>query len=54
MHNKLSATGLASMVLFAIMNMTVFRELLGSTPWTRISHDHSCLLASRELVGGSR
>jgi hypothetical protein len=54
MHNKLSAAGLASMVLFAIVNMAVVLELPGSTRWTCISHDQSCLLASLELVDGSR
>jgi hypothetical protein len=54
MPNKLSAAGFASMVLFAMVNMTVLLELLGSTRWTRIAHDHSYLLASMDMVGGSR
>jgi len=42
------------MVLFTMVNMTVLLELLGSKHWTCISHEHSYLLASLGLCGGSR
>jgi hypothetical protein len=52
MHNELSATLLAAMILFARVNMPIFLELLGTARRTRVSHDHSCLLASGyRLVG---
>jgi hypothetical protein len=38
---------------YPLMNMAIFLELLGSTLWTRISHDHSALLASLVSVGVS-
>jgi hypothetical protein len=44
-QDKLAATVLAAMVLFPVMNMIMLPELLGYTPETCFSHDHSCLLA---------
>jgi len=46
MHNELSATLLAAMMLSACVNMNIFLELLGTARRPRVSHDHSCLLAS--------
>jgi hypothetical protein len=42
-QRELSATILALMVLFAIMNVTIFLELLGCTLWTRLSDAHRFL-----------
>jgi hypothetical protein len=38
------------MVLFAVVDMSIFLELLGATPWARVSHDHGALLTSSESV----
>jgi hypothetical protein len=50
-EHKLATTGLALVVLFAVMDMPMFLELLGSTCWTCLSHDHDCVRASRVSVG---
>jgi hypothetical protein len=47
MPNKWSAAGFASMVLLAMVNMTVFLELLGSTHWTHIAYDRGDAEAMR-------
>jgi hypothetical protein len=52
-HNELSAASLAAMMLFASMNMPIFLELLRTARWTRVSHDHTCLLASLVSASGS-
>jgi hypothetical protein len=53
-HDELSATGRASMVLFATVNVAIFLEALGSALWTRASYDHSYPLASLVSSGNSR
>jgi hypothetical protein len=45
-QDKLSAPGLALMVLLAGMNMPVPLDLYSATPWARLSPDHSLLLPS--------
>ena len=52
-HDELSPTILASMVLLPRVYMAIFLEVLGSTRWTRVSHDHSALAASHISVDGS-
>jgi hypothetical protein len=39
------------MVLLPIVNMAILLEVLGSTLWTHVCHDHSSPLASLHLVG---
>ena len=48
--DKLAPTGLASMVLFAVVNVTVFLVLGGLTPWADVSDDHGLLLTSAGWV----
>jgi hypothetical protein len=42
-QDELPATILAAMILFARVDMAIFLALLGTTRWTRLSHDHSPL-----------
>jgi hypothetical protein len=46
LQDKLSTTGLAAMVLIAIITMTIFLEWVGYTGWTCLSDVHSCRLTS--------
>jgi hypothetical protein len=50
-ENKLATTGLTLVVLFAVMDMPIFLELLGSTCWTCLSHEDHCVQASLIFVG---
>ena len=43
---ELAATVMAVMILFAIVNVSVFLKLGGLTPWADISDDHGVLLTS--------
>jgi len=49
MHDELSATGRAAMILFGCVKMPIFLELPRCTYWTRLSYDQSCLLPPRYL-----
>jgi hypothetical protein len=51
-QDELSATVLAAMILFAVVNMAVFLVLRGCTRWTCLSDGHGCLLASLIAVSG--
>ena len=51
-QNTLLTECLAAMVLCAMVNVAILLEVLGATRWTRVSHDHSGLLASLVSVGG--
>ncbi len=55
--DKLTPTVVALMVLFAVVNVTVFLVLGGLTPWADVSDDHGLLLTSagwvRVLVNNS-
>ena len=44
--DKLASTVLALMVLFAVVNVTIFLVLGGLTLWADISDDHGLLLTS--------
>ena len=44
--DKLASTVVAVMILFAIVNVSVFLKLGGLTPWADISDDHGVLLTS--------
>jgi hypothetical protein len=39
---KLASAGFALIMLFAAVNMAVFREPWRSTPWARVPDDHGC------------
>jgi hypothetical protein len=49
--DKLTAAGMAMMVLFAVMDVAIFLVFGRSTPWTHVSDDHRLLLTS--AGGGS-
>jgi hypothetical protein len=44
--DKLTAAGMALMVLFAVVDVAIFLVLGRLTPWTHISDDHRFLLTS--------
>jgi hypothetical protein len=44
--NELAPTVVAVMILFAVVNVSVFLKLGGLTPWTDVSDDHGVLLTS--------
>ena len=47
--DELASTVVAVMVLFAVMNVTIFLILGGLAPWTDVSDDHGVLLTSTGL-----
>jgi hypothetical protein len=44
--DELATTGLALMMLFAVVNVTIFLILGRLTPWTPVSDNHGLLLTS--------
>jgi hypothetical protein len=44
--DKLTAAGMALMVLFAVVDVAIFLVLGRLTPWTHVSGDHRLLLTS--------
>jgi hypothetical protein len=46
--DKLAPTVVAVMILFAVMNVTIFLVLGGLAPRTHVSDDHGVLLTSIE------
>ena len=48
--DKLAPTVVAVMILFAVVNVTVFLILGGLTPWAHVSDDHGLLLTSAAWV----
>jgi hypothetical protein len=48
--DKLATTAVALMILFAVVNVTIFLILGRLTPWTHVSNDHGFLLTSILLV----
>jgi hypothetical protein len=44
LEDKLATTRLALMVLLPSLQMTISLKSLGTTCWTRFSHDHNALL----------
>jgi len=48
--DELTPTVVAGMVLFAVMNVSIFLKLGRLTLWTHLSDDHDLLLTSAGLV----
>ena len=44
--DELASTVVAVMILFAVVNVTIFLILGGLAPWTHVSDDHGLLLTS--------